>query len=228
MERKGIKAPSASCYRLPIDIGTELHMEIVDVSSRFKSSVIGMQHNRYIIVKTPEIVADDFEEKCARNKGAKVIGKFQHVGSIFGFETNLLGIITNPASLMFVIYPLKVEEKNTRKEERINCLLPGKLIVMKNVKSVTVVSLNSNGCLISINCNTGELEKILAVLAKTKNCELSLQLPGESKGLLIESVIKGHRINDATLNLGLQFLNIGSELKYTIDRFINLALSFHS
>lgn len=113
MAKNHIKA-QANSYRLPFGIGHVLHLEIVNVSSNFKCTLIGMEHHRYLIIKIPDIVACDFEEKCLKYIGAQVTGKFVHRGTVFYFETNLMGIINNITQLLFVRYPLHVKTKSTR------------------------------------------------------------------------------------------------------------------
>lgn len=227
MSETKIKAPTM-CVRLAIEIGTELQLEIVNVSARFKSELIGMETNQYLITKMPDIVDDEFEEKCIKYKGAEVIGRYMYRGTIIGFKTNLVDIISTPARLIFIRYPTKVEEYNVRKNERINCMLPGKLKIDSTVVDGTVVDLSLSGTLISIDGKTCDIKKILTLLSKTDKCEFLIQLPSDPKALLFPVIRRDVRKNDARLNVGLQFINIGTEISYRIGQFISTAKSLHS
>ncbi|MGR3317761.1 MAG: flagellar brake protein [Candidatus Anammoxibacter sp.] len=227
MKKKHIKAQISS-VRLAIDIGTELQLEIVNVSARFKSELIGMETSQYLIAKMPMIVDDSFEEKCSKFKGAEVICRYLYRGTIFGFRSNLLGIISAPARLLFVKYPNEVEEHNVRKNERISCMLPGKIKIGSHILDATVLDLSVSGVLVSVVDNKKEADSFVNILTETDELEFLLQLPGEPKALVLPSIRKVVRKDDSRLNIGLQFHDIGDQGRYIISQFIDAAKSLQS
>ena len=127
MTKEDIIKPQKPSAHLTIRIGTELQLEIKDVSARFRSELLGMEVNKYIIAKMPMIVDDNFEEKCSEFNRPEVVCRYLYEGTVFGFQSHLLKIILQQTRLLFIGYPERVEEQSVRDHERISCMLPCKI-----------------------------------------------------------------------------------------------------
>ncbi len=226
MGKKNVKTNETG-VRLAIDIGTELQIELQGAKSRFRSELAGMVPGRFVIAKMPEIVGPNFDENCQRYRGSDVIVRYLYRGTVFGFRAVMVGIISWPARLMFTGYPVKVEECNVRKEGRISCILPGKIQFGTQVFEVSILDLSPSGCQAAIMSPNFDISALAANLSKVEKLRIMFQLPGESKALVIPALRKNVRGDDFKLGVGVQFVNIGADVKLKINNFIATAMSLH-
>ncbi len=213
--------------RLAIELGTELQIEIKEVISRFKSELVGMDKNSYLIAKLPQIINTDLVDKCKKYKGTDVIGRYLYRGTVFGFKSRLIDIITTPVNLLFVSYPTSVEEFNIRKHERVSCMLPGKIQFSKYVLDGTVLDLSLSGCQITIINPKFDIDILADQLAKIETLQFLFHLPGEPKGSVLHVIRKSVRKSDSKVSIGLEFSDLGAEMKNKIAGFIARAQSLN-
>ncbi|MGR3220766.1 MAG: flagellar brake domain-containing protein [Candidatus Anammoxibacter sp.] len=210
-----------SAVRLAIEIGTGMQLQIIGVGTRFKSSLVGMGAGQYLIAKMPMIVDENFEQKCMKNIGVAVDCNYVYKGSVFGFQSNLLDIILEPAKLIVIRYPINISEHNRRNTERISCILPGKIKLGTNALNVTVLDISVTGSLVSIAVDTKEKKDLMAMFTKTGMFEFELLLPGEPKAFLIPSICKECKNSGSVEEVGLQFCNVPKDVLFRIDQFLN-------
>ena len=227
MVKEDIKSQKSSSI-LAIGIGTELQLEIKDVSSRFKSEMLGMEVNKYIIAKVPMIVDDSFGEKCSELDKPEVICRYLYEGSIFGFQSYLLNITLQQPRLLFIEYPEKVEKQSVREHERVSCMLPCKIKAESLVLDGTVLDLSLSGTLVSVHDEKKGSTDLVEILSKAYMVDFLLQLPGEPKAFIIPAIRKVVRRDDEMLNIGLQFCNVGNEVSRKIECFIDAAKAIQS
>ncbi|MGR3220765.1 MAG: flagellar brake domain-containing protein [Candidatus Anammoxibacter sp.] len=208
---------------LSIGIGTEMQIEITDVSARFKSELLGMDVNHYIIAKMPMIVDDGFEERCSASNRPSVTCRYLYEGTVFGFQSHLLNITLQHTRLLFIEYPDRVEEQSVREHERVSCMLPCKIKAESLVLDGTVLDLSLSGSLVSVRYEKKGTDDLIETLYKSHTVDFLLQLPGEPKAFLIPAIRKVVRRDDTMLNIGLQFCNIGNEVERKISHFMDAA-----
>ncbi|MGR3178500.1 MAG: PilZ domain-containing protein [Candidatus Anammoxibacter sp.] len=213
----------ASAVRLAIEMGTAMQLQIIGVGTRFKSSLVGMEAGQYLIAKMPMIIDEGFEKRCIKNIGVEVDCNYVYKGSVFGFQSNLLDIILNPAKLIVIRYPLQVSEHNRRSTERLSCILPGKIKLGTNTLDVTIKDLSLTGALVSIVEDTKEKTDLITLFARTGMFEFEVLLPRESKAFLIPAACKDSRKNGSVREMGLQFCNVSQDVLFRIDQFFSFA-----
>ncbi len=226
LEKKIVKAPKPSSI-LPIDLATEIHIEIVGVIQKFKSSLIGMKVNDFIIVDMPSIIDTASQEKVSKNLSAKVIGRYVYRGVVFGFHSNLISMILAPTPMLFIRYPLNVEEHNIREHDRIACMLPGKIKLGADIFDGIVLDLCITGAQIAIVLNNANTGKLVAQLKKSPQFKFQVQLPGEPRPSIFTVYRKNTRSHNAKLCIGVEFPNLPAEDSYNIIKFIDYAKSLN-
>ncbi len=219
MKEKYIKAAQKS-DKLLIDIGTELNIEFKELESRFKSSLLGIVPSKYVIAQIPEIISNDFVVKCNRKKGGDVVVRYLYDGSVYGFKSKYIGITPDPINLMILQYPNEIEACNIRKDERVNCILPGKLKIGEDVQDVSILDLSASGCQVAIINSDVDLERIGSELSANDRLQLLVQVPGEGKGLIMNAIHKNVRRDNLRLSVGVQFSKLMVEIRKKIDKFI--------
>ncbi len=112
--------------RISIELGTQLEIEIEGVPTRFKSSLVGIEHDEYLIIKEPEAALYEI----LRNKlfrGNQIVVRYLCKGTLFGFRSQLVQATSTPIRLLFVEYPKTIEVYDLRSHERIDCFFPAKI-----------------------------------------------------------------------------------------------------
>lgn len=132
-----------SGFRLNMDIGTPLHINIQGINNKIKTRLIGMEAWEYLIIKAP-VGYTGIRNKMV--EGNKVVVRFIQEGSIYGFEAYILAVIDKPTSLLVIDYPTKVEEKSLRKAERIDCYIPCTLEIENQESEGALVDISVGGC----------------------------------------------------------------------------------
>jgi len=129
--------------RIFIELGTHLQIEIEGKHPLFHCEMIGMEVERYIIVKLRE---SDAPMLKALGNQQNFIVKYLYKHSVLGFHSSVISIIDQPEMLAFITYPEKIENYNMRREKRVDCYLPVKLEIGFNHVKGSVTDINSKGC----------------------------------------------------------------------------------
>lgn len=226
MKRKFVKAPEI-CTRLAIELGTELQLEIKHIASKFKSEMVGMEPNSFLITKLPLIVNSDFLEKCRKYKSAEIIARYLYRGVVFGFKSQLIDIINSPTNLMFISYPKRVEELNIRKNERISCMLPGKIKFGAYILDGTILDLSLSGCKMTIIDPKYDIDILEEQMLKFEKLQFMFHLPGEPKAAVMNVLRKNTQKGEGRLTVGMEFHKLGADIINKVNKFIITAHSLN-
>ena len=206
--------------RIAIDFGTELQLEIDGVAGRVRSELVGMEHGKYLVVKTPTVAhLGGIGGKLYA--GNRVVVRYVYGGSVYGFETSVIDAITTPVRVVFLTCPKVVNERNIRSDRRIETLLPASIVVGDQSAEGTVTDISTSGCHFKTRTHKGEAP--LAVGSKgDKEVELSVQLPGVSGDLNLHGKVKNVRKDDATVEIGVAFADLDEDTRARIAAYIEL------
>lgn len=209
---------------LKIDVGTLLQIEIDGVTSRFKSELIGMSTNEYLLAKLPQIVDQDFEERCNERRGSITITRYLYRGTVFGFKSKFIGIISHPIKILIVEYPKKIEECNLRKHKRLSCLLPAKVKLNNTVFDVSILDISQAGCQIMVIDPVILNSNLLSSLSVGNSIfPIMMNLPGINENFVVNGVIKSLRNESNKVGIGTEFHKLDEHSISIINQFINIS-----
>ncbi len=190
---------STAGFRLNLDIGTPLHINIQGLEIKIKTKLIGMESWEYLIIKAPVGYAG------IRNKmveGNKVVVRYLREGSIFGFEAYILTVIDKPTSLLIIDYPRNIEEKSIRKAERKDCYIPCTIIIDNEESDGTLVDISTGGCqCVAPNHKSDEYSGP----ENGSSVKISFELPTEDEQIVLEGLIVNTAEYHAAARLGIKF-----------------------
>lgn len=179
---KDLERHFESGKRLSIDMGTDVLMQINGVAGRLPSVFIGMEAHRYMIFKVPRAQVN---LSAKLSKGSGVIVRYRHQGRIYGFQSIILGTVSEPYGLMFLNAPDVVEEHNLRKKLRIDCYFPCEVELGEQREPGVVVNISLSGCRCifsslrsSREVLVGLRDKPIKLITQIDERELPLVLPG--------------------------------------------------
>lgn len=186
--------------RVSIDMGTEVLMQISGVSGRLPSMFIGMEASRYMIFKLPRAQVS-LSSKLA--KGSGVIVRYRFQGRIYGFQSTILGTVSEPYGLMFVNAPDVVEEHNLRKKQRIDCYFPCEVEIGERREPGVVVNISLSGC----RCIFSSLRSSRDVLASLRDKPINMiaQIDEHEDNLVVPGRILSAQQFHGAVSAGINF-----------------------
>jgi c-di-GMP-binding flagellar brake protein YcgR len=217
--------------RVAIELGTALNFQVHGVESRLKSSFVGMEPGKYAIIKIPH-GPDGFQSKLY--KGNSIIVRYMHEGTVYGFQTQILNTITEPARLLFIEYPKVIEEHSLRSSQRIDCYLPckfrltsqvendaGEQVDTENEVDGVVVDLSNVGCRGTFDSSGAESN--LLNTKKETAISISIQLPGVSDDVNLSGVVKSLHSDQSITSIGIHFNDMEEGIQEKIGRYLSIA-----
>ncbi len=208
-----------STNELVLEAGIHLQVEIHDVMFRIPATIVGFIPDQCILITIPIT-----ERKRVASKiyaGSKIVVRYVHEGSVFGFQSEFLGEITTPITLQIIAYPQFVAHRSLRASKRVGCFLPGRLTTSELIYSGVVLNISETGCLFSID-NRG-----LSVQAEIGDTfDLEARLPGGSEEHSIPVVLRNINRHKRGPRLGLQFAPCTAETRDAIRGCLSFLESF--
>lgn len=212
-------------HRLPITLGTELLIEIADIKMRFKSEVVGVESERFLIVKLPIKDFSDYFQKYqdAGDGQVNVIVRYIYKGSVYGFKSHIISIITTPAQLVFINYPQKIEGISIRSNLRHECILPANVSTGVDAFDAVVIDISTAGCQCSVKRSLfGDLKKFYEMVELNSEILLSMFFPGLSEHVEFSAVVKNIHESDGKILFGAMFQGLTEETEENLNSFISL------
>ena len=127
-----------------LEIGIKLLIDFDDSAASFRSTLVGIDHGRYLLLKAPgafeNLDHDGF-------KVESLIIKSLYKGTIYAFRSKLICIIHQPSKLMFIEYPQKIEHHELRAHKRFKCGIVTQAEVNKKERSGVIQNISIGGCL---------------------------------------------------------------------------------
>jgi len=219
---KPVKNQNSPSVKLSAEIGTEMQIEIENVGSRIKFTMIGILPKQYLIFRIPDKI-DNATTKAALKIGKPINIRSISRGSAFGFTTSIMGITLNPDSLLFVKYPDNIQQHTIRKNQRVKCLLPAKLGKEKVIINGVIADLSRSGCHFQAKKASFNNERI-QLTKSNELLHLALSLPGMEGNKSISALIKNTFIDSEKAQIGIQFKDVDEATLKLLDNFI--AMSF--
>ena len=216
MDKQKMNSISEESFFCPI--GTEMMLRVENNEAHLKSSLIGIDQNHYLILKTPK--TPEVESLLKIDKSVKAI--FLHNGTIYGFISKILSVIGTPVPLFFLSYPEIMEKHELRKNLRIDCSIPVCLHKDENIDYTGIITdLSSGGCGVTISKTIRQLPtyiKVDSVLG------LSCEMLEIQRDRTIRCIVKNKILDDKKLHMGLQFDNADADILKQIQSYVNRVL----
>ena len=200
-----------------MELGTQLQIEIDGVDFNFKSTLIGIEPDKYLIINAP-VTSPYGSIKHKYFRGNKIIVRYLYKGTVFGFQSELVKDIYTPLKLLFVKYPEIIEEHNLRSRERIDCFLPIKIKIKSEERDGVIIDINKGGCC----CVSKEAVKDKELLSVEIDDQVTLrcQFPQIEGEQVILGKVKSIRRDKKQMTLGIMFHEIEREIKDIIDQYV--------
>ncbi|MDP2689241.1 MAG: PilZ domain-containing protein [Deltaproteobacteria bacterium] len=206
---------------LPITLGVELLVEITNLKLRIKSLMVGMEHGRYIIVKiSPQDLIGNFRSEAVLE--SPMIIRYLYNGTVYGFKSKVLNVVSQPAKLFFVTYPEKIEEFSVRNRSRYECVLPASTMFGNNIVDMIIVDISREGCQAMIKVPGPQRDALYDLIQVNKRIEMKVQFPGSDGKYDLVGIIRNVGKETEKIILGVLFEELPQAAKERLGKFIEL------
>jgi c-di-GMP-binding flagellar brake protein YcgR len=202
---------------LAIDLGTKMLLEVQGVGAKLNSSFVGLVKNKFIITQMPVLV--DFEKEQVLQHlypENKTTVRYLNMGTVLGFQSQIIKYIMVPFPMLFLTYPKKVESLNLRKHKRIRCVFPALARFDAKQLEVIIVDLSDGGCGLFLRSDQQDTLKV------DYDDIVKVQCPalGHGPDNPMECIVKRFTANGKGMELGLKFVDKESETLKQVRHFI--------
>lgn len=218
-QEQGRRVERLPGVHLDIKVGGPLTMHFPALGKKYSGKVVGFEPFSFVIVQA-RLPQDVLAQLAGGTAG--LVAQHAASGVVFGFRTELLNRITNPAPLLFLAFPESVDRIVLRKNERVRVTLPGTLNGKFGEHKVMLLDLTPTGCQLSakVNLKTPLREAQVGdrlILDCEMGCSLPLNTPVELRRVVAEKGL---------LHLGAQFMDMAPETAEQLQGYIGGLLEF--
>ncbi len=203
-----------------MQIGTILEMQIKGVTCRLKSEVFAIEEGKYLIIKMSPFQSLANVTKLVY-EGTGITIRYIHRGTMFGFKSRIKHVMIDPAKLIFIEYPEKIESQDLRTHKRLDCYLPANVRIEDNTIAGTITDISKEGCQFTVK--TVNIGKSADLLQIDNEIGVSFQLPGVEKKLTTTGKQKNIKKDKDNVNIGILFSDMTIEVQETLYGFLSTA-----
>lgn len=213
MDLDSILNSSNEGSRLQAELGTPLLLQLDGVENHLKSSLVGMEPGAFIVARTPK--ATGIESKLF--EGNQGVVRYLWGGTVFTFQSSVLGYINQPFPLIFLSYPRVVSRVELRKETRFDCYIPSQALASNGAANGVVLDISRSGCRFQCRLGPKNNGKHLVMGQKV---DLSINLGHDQEPVVLGSLIRNVKQESQSLTLGLSFDGLDDPSMGALERCI--------
>ncbi|MCK5165151.1 MAG: DUF4388 domain-containing protein [Desulfobacula sp.] len=202
-----------------LEIGIKLLIDFDDRAVSFRSTLVGIEHGKYLLLKAPGPFARIDHDLF---KIEDLIIKSLYKGTIYAFRSKLMSIISKPSKLMFIEYPRQIEHHELRLHKRFKCSIVTQIEVNKKERGGVIENISIGGCLCvieSFSTDKNFTHDLLNGLIPFR-----CHFPGSKGEVSFRGEIKNTRMKSDEIVVGIKFIYLEStdEVQNIINNYIQL------
>lgn len=213
--RRPVRLPGV---HLQVELGSALSLRFLCVQQRYEGKIVGLEPFSFLIVQAR--VPQDTVARLPQNPGLVV--QLRTAGQLFGFRSEVMNHVTNPAPLFFLTFPAMVERLTLRRDERVSVSLPGTIHGPFGDHEVMLMDLTSSGCALSTAI---DLKSPLRGAKPGDKVILNCGL-GQGQHLTAALVLRRVEEGKGRLLLGGQFQDLPEDTAQIVAKYIQKMLRF--
>lgn len=205
--------------RMNAAVGAPILIEPAGMGKRFKTTFIGMERGSYIIVRVPRIAG--MTEYLYVEKPVTV--RYFDEGQLLGFKSEIIYMAMAPFRLAFLKFPKVIEALNLRKNRRIGCFFPARLIIEQDKEGTAtsfpamIIDISSGGCQAVVESDDASL---LPRVSTEQEVALEFKMFGSDKQEHVQGRVKNMNVADNRQTLGVKFDEVSEDIRARIKEYI--------
>lgn len=197
-----------------MEIGTPIQFKMPGVGFSLQSVLIGMELDEYLIIKIP---AQYTNIKHKLIPGTDIVVRYLYHGTVYGFQTKLIEIISKPVKLLFLEYPKIIEHYDLRSQKRAESLFPASIKIRDKTNNGAIIDVSRNGCRCHI---INSRQESLPPAQIDDEIVLKCKFPGVQGDREVFGRIKNIKRSRKELIVGVEFIGLELELHELITQYI--------
>lgn len=218
-EEKKVKISNQG-MRLNVELNNPLSIQIEGMEGHFRSILVGLVPQEYLIIRIPSF----FSDQNQLHEGKHLTVQYQSLGKIYGFSSNIVGIVDKPYPLIFLSYPEEVDNLHRRKNPRVSCYIPAIANLKKTELKGVISDISRNGCKFIIKVpSILQLQQILVV----NDIKLSFPLSGMRGMQNFQGKVRNTTQDKERIAWGIEFEKIDAEISNSIKTYIDRMAEYY-
>lgn len=205
--------------------GSQVDLQFSQPSSlRIRTSLVGYEKNRYLVLKLPQQVVDGGYKDVFVEGNMTVVRCLLEgdLGECIAFRAAIKTISHHPVHLLFLEYPQQIENRSLRAKQRIRAFIPAYVNPLEHGALPDTFSLY-NGFVIDISpCGCRFSMKLQGEPSQINKVQILMELlvPGEEERIQIPGEIMNCHLELQELSLGIKFELPERQVAKMLQRFI--------
>ncbi len=199
---------------LKLKLGNKIFIKLACVDKRYEAKIVGSEPFAYIIVQLR--LPQDTLAKLQQNPNA--IAQINAGGALFGFRTEVLNRVSQPAPLLIFSYPETVERVVLRRNERLKISVPGKIHGTFGEHEVLLTDIAPEGCSFVARA---DLKSPLRSAQLGDRMVLHCELNGACQLPMVTPVLL-RRLDESKgrISMGGQFVEVSESTAATLNEYL--------
>ncbi|MBI5237496.1 MAG: PilZ domain-containing protein [Deltaproteobacteria bacterium] len=188
---------------------------------RFRNPLVGMEKGHFILIKlSPNDLMGTFRSESIRE--SNILISYMDANIIYGFQTEILNVVSNPAKLFFLAYPRNIKEISARNSSRYECVLPATAMLCNELIPMAIIDISEEGCQCVIKKSSlkNNIQNNLVQINK-KLC-VNINFPGTNNTCAVNGSIRTLSDDIDKIKVGLKLEELSRKVTSELNNFISL------
>jgi c-di-GMP-binding flagellar brake protein YcgR len=204
-----------------ISLGTDVSIEVEGVEERFKSRMIGVDRERFLILRTPVSIAAGLQQTNL-GSGTGIIIRYLFHGTVWGFRSSVLETLGGDLGVLFVAFPKEVENYDLRSAQRVEARIPVRVIAEEETIEGMIVDLSATGARILVEA--GQIKD--AAPSPSASVTLLARFDTSDEPTKLDCLVRSVQEDSSRTSLGVQYESPSPEAVASISTYIDRVMSF--
>jgi c-di-GMP-binding flagellar brake protein YcgR len=190
-----------------IGVGAILYIALKGTEGRLKSSVVGSELDKYLIIRTPRVTGT----AIMLNEGDNVSVTYLCSGTVYGFQSTLLHQVQKPAPLIFLSWPELIETKDIREHHRIEAYLAATANIHGRECKGMIYDISLGGCRFTATISAPAAEAEALQVQVGEPILLTFELPGVGRPLQLSGETRNVAQDSTGSTWGVKFADLDAD-----------------
>ena len=195
-------------------LGTELSIQLGESGPKFKSRLVGMEEDLYLVARLPQ--PSQLSDKLA--PGTDLIMRYVHFGSVYGCFVTVRGVIRLPYPLLFLSLPSQVQCIELRRMKRVACMIPSRIQTAQWEQEGMVRDISTGGVLFTSKAPHGKRGPEMEI---GESVILGFPMLGMDGVQEFTGRIRRASVDRNELKLGIEFEDLPEETAARIQAYVD-------
>lgn len=202
-----------------LEIGIRLLLDFDDLSATFRSTLVGIEHGKYLLLKTPSPFGGA-DQGLVGGNGLTI--KTLYKGTIYAFRSRVLGLISEPSKLMFIEFPGRIEHHELRSHKRFKCSIVAQAEVGGSERGGVIENISKGGCRCVMETFPSDKALLNGILKDA--VAFRCRFPGSEGEAVFLGEVKNASRKSGEMAVGVQFLHLDTmeDVRKSIHDYIQL------